>query len=772
ATMAATRRRNLLGWQWPLYFLLFYVIYPEPHPVTAVFTLLLVLAIYGLGWVRRCPPKVPILLTAVSFAILYIATLAPDILPADNGEFQVVAANLGVAHPPGFSLYTIIAHLFARLPLATSPAYKVNLFSAITSVLTLILVHLTVYRLTKRHDAGLTAVFTLGTATTFWAQATTANIRSLTGLFAALMIYALVRFKEETENLDNVSGIGIPDTRWLPLFTLALGFGVTHHASLIFMGLIFVIFALAVDFSLIKQPTRWIRPFLAGLFGLLPLLYFPLRAGADARGAELGLATANGFLNHVLALGFRGDMFHFVQPDALWRRFQVMGNVLTFQFSPWLLAGTGVGLFLLLRRDRKLAVLLGGSFALHTVITATYRAPQTVEYMLPAYVPLVVMLGYAVGSSDGQRFKGKMTVVFTALMFTIAIYQGWQRYPSYAFLHQDKSTRSYTQPLLEDAPPDAVILADWHWATPLWYLQEVEGLRPDVNVRFVFPEGELYADTWARRIREEWENGRSVIATHFDSTAYAGLPIPEPMGEAYLFRQEPPAAMPADFTPLDLILNDAIHILGYRLQDATVEIGQETTLTIAWQSLSSSPESLALFAHLVGHDGRLAAQDDLNLTPHSNPSAVNLAQFRLTPRLGVPPGDFAIMLGAPEDSAGRTTVAALTVAAMSRPPVTQNPVYRTVPSGRPLLRFIGYDWDNTLPDHPRLYLHWQTEQGYQTEIRDDFDASTMPVYFGPWGVIRNQWSAVSNQSNSYYVPLGQGIVWGGQPFPLSPISNP
>ncbi|MCP4428249.1 MAG: hypothetical protein GY803_27485, partial [Chloroflexi bacterium] len=47
ATMAATRRRNLLGWQWPLYFLLFYVIYPEPHPVTAVFTLLLVLAIYG-----------------------------------------------------------------------------------------------------------------------------------------------------------------------------------------------------------------------------------------------------------------------------------------------------------------------------------------------------------------------------------------------------------------------------------------------------------------------------------------------------------------------------------------------------------------------------------------------------------------------------------------------------------------------------------------------------------------------------------------------------
>ncbi|MEJ2750965.1 MAG: DUF2723 domain-containing protein, partial [Anaerolineae bacterium] len=338
---------------------------------------------------------VPLGLTAVLFTTLYIATLAPGVLPADNGEFQVVAANLGVAHPPGFALYTLLAHLMTQLPDLGSAAYKVNLFSVVTSVLTLLLVYLTTHRLTNRHSAAITAVLALATATTFWAQATTANIRSLTALFAAAMIYTLVRFREETRDYKTTR-LRTND-RWLTLFALALGFGVVHHASLIFMGLVCLIFVVVIDPGLLRTPRRWIRPFFAGLLGFLPLLYFPLRAGSSARGASAGLATLDGFFNHVLALGFRGDLFYYHTPAEVWPRLQVMGNVLTFQFHPWLLAGMALGLVLLLWRDRQMALLLGGAFALHTFITATYRAPQTVEYMLPAYVPLVIGLGYGVG---------------------------------------------------------------------------------------------------------------------------------------------------------------------------------------------------------------------------------------------------------------------------------------------------------------------------------------------------------------------------------------
>ena len=53
-------------------------------------------------------------------------------------------------------------------------------------------------------------------------------------------------------------------------------------------------------------------------------------------------------------------------------------------------------------------------------------------------------------------------------------------WPAYRALAQDESTRTYAESLLRDAPPNALVLANWHWITPLWYLREVEGQRPDV----------------------------------------------------------------------------------------------------------------------------------------------------------------------------------------------------------------------------------------------------------------------------------------------------
>ena len=761
-------RRQPLGRTWPLLFLFLYVLFPEVDPRTAVLTLLLTAAIFGFNLNRRLPVTVILPLLTGAFLILYINTLAPDILPADNGEFQLIATSLGVAHPPGFSLYTILAHLMTRLPLAVSPAYKVNLFSAFTGALTLTLVFLTTYRLTRQSGAAaLSAVLALGTATTFWAQATTANIRSLTGLWAALMIYALVRFREACQPRAQQPN---NRERWLILFALVFGAGVTHHASLVFMGLVWLLFIIVVDPSLLRRPRRWLRPLLAGLLGLLPLLYFPLRAGADVRGASASLTTVSGFFNHVLALGFRGDLFHFIQPTLLGQRLQVMGNVLTFQFSPWLLLGMGIGLLLILWRDRKLALLLAVPFFLHTFITATYRAPQTVEYMLPAYILLAIIQGYGIrGVGElSPRHGSTLRKILGALLLVAAFNQGWQHYPSYALLHRDTSVRDYTQSLMDQAPPDAVILADWHWATPLWYLQEVEKQRPDVDVRFVFPEGESYPDTWARRIAAEWENGRPIITTHFDEQAYADLPTPIPLGNAYLFNRQPRLELPVGFQSTGLTLGHA-QILGYRRRSTAVEIGGETVITIAWQPTDLHQSPHAFFMHLIGADGRLYGQDDLQAVPQAD--GITLTQFRLTPRLGAAPGAYALILGTPENDS-RFPIDSLNVTAMGQPPISQNPIYRLVPGERPLLRLRGYDWDNTLPGRPRLYLHWQTEQGYHTEVRDSLDSQpvAMPDYVGPWGIVRhNELLAIHNEQ--FYVPLGQGIVWTGGGLDQAPVAN-
>jgi hypothetical protein len=117
-----------LGRTWPALLLLAYVIQPEVLPsvrAETFFVTLVALVLNELGRraaagrggdATRIRPTSWLVsaLLFVAFLALYIITLAPDVLAADSGELQVVAAQLGVAHPPGFPLYVLLAHLMTR----------------------------------------------------------------------------------------------------------------------------------------------------------------------------------------------------------------------------------------------------------------------------------------------------------------------------------------------------------------------------------------------------------------------------------------------------------------------------------------------------------------------------------------------------------------------------------------------------------------------------------------------------------------------------------
>jgi hypothetical protein len=754
-TLLIFRQKRLPLWLTAV--LLPYLFAPASNLPLAVFLILLFLLAFALHTFPTAPSlhhqRVFQILLLATFLLLYATTIAPGILPADSGEFQLVAATGGVAHPPGFPLYTLLTVLLTRLAGRIDFAFTVSLFSLMTSTATLMVVHQTIIKLTKNQIAAITAVIALGTATTFWAQATTANIRSLTGLFTAIFLSQLLHFHQAKAHQKD---------KYLARAALALGLGLGHHPSLLFIGFVGTIYLLIQDKYLIVQPKRWIRPLLFGAIGAVPFLYLPLRASSGTPGATAGLATWSGFWHHALARGFGNDLFYFIQPAALWQRIKVMGNVMTFQFSVWLLLGMLLGFLWLLVKERKLAWLFGGSFFLHALITATYRAPQTVEYMLPAYVPAILMLGYSIGHIDAwkQRTSGTifttMPALITAVFLLAAIYQGVAHYDSYRQLHTTTNTHDYAQTIFDAAPDGATILSDWHWFSPLRYLQQVEGQRPDLAIHLVSPGEGLYGDTWATRIEAELQNGRSVIATHFDAKAYANLPVSEPVGEAYLFAQAPRTTVPTDFAQVNLPLPGVGTINGYALSSQSVEMGAETAVTLAWHSDTNS--NLPLYAHLIGFDGRLYAQDDLTVIAQAD--SIMMTQFKLTPRPGATAGDYAIFVGS---GAERVQLTTLTVTPMRQPPVTQQPVNWIVAGERPFTRIIGYDWDHTLPDQTRLYLHWQTQSGFYTEVFDNDAIATLntKIVVGAWGIHQSVGEQIRPASAQHYVPLGQGIVWIG-----------
>ena len=61
---------------------------------------------------------------------LYTATLAPTVLAGDGGEFQFVLYLLGVAHPTGYPLYTLLGWAWSHLLPVGDVAYRMNLLSA------------------------------------------------------------------------------------------------------------------------------------------------------------------------------------------------------------------------------------------------------------------------------------------------------------------------------------------------------------------------------------------------------------------------------------------------------------------------------------------------------------------------------------------------------------------------------------------------------------------------------------------------------------------
>ncbi len=774
---------GLLAWRSPRrrassaslasWLLVIYVCWPSRQPLVAAslalivgLTWLMAIAAHrrpaacGAGLSRRAALAADGAVFVVALA-LYVATLSPDVLPADSGEFQLVAARWGVAHPPGFPLYTLIGGLFVRLfPLSTA-AYRLNLLSAVLAAGTLALVaratRTWAYCLASEVlpaplalASGYAAALVLGTATTFWAQATIANIRTPATFCAALILAQLARFASATRWRAGrgVSPLQRDADRALTGLGVALGLGLGHHPSLAFASLVYVLYVLLTDPRLAIQPRHWWRLLLMLPVGLAPYIYLPLRSAAGALLAPAGLDTLEGFLRHVRAEGFAGDMFAYANATDLPHRLALLPTLGLFQFSPGLLVAAAVGLVLLLWRDWRLAVLLAGSLALHTFVTITYRAPQTVEYLMPGGYPPVavaaglapVLMGGAIGAGVG-RARGRGTwpqegapdpgrndvpaqarasgmpwmALLSAAVLTAGLLNGWAHGPSFVWLARDRSTRAHVGPLLENAPHGALILADWHWATPLWYLQQVEGQRPDVEVRYVYNvPGEEYRDTWRARV-ESAEADRPLIVTHFYE--FSGF-TSEPWWSGFRLHRRPLAAPTAPLTPLTVVFGESLRVLGYHLESSSGQPGETIECVLAWQALAHLEESPSFTLRLYAPDGASVAQADQALGTSVQPGEVRFERLVLPLYPWLAPGRYALTLGAylsgaagfvdlpmgggVAETSTSAHLAELTVEVAREAPYTLSPQSIPFAGGSAL---VGVDYDRSLPKGLRVYLH-------------------------------------------------------------------
>lgn len=621
----------------------------------------------------------------LAFLCLYTLTLSSGVLPADAGEYQLAGATLGVAHPPGYALYTLVSWLTTRWLFCLPPAQSINFLSALLAALTLVLLIRVTRRFTGSPLAGYGAAVALGISTTFWAQAVTANIRILAAFAVALALDRIGHYRRTRT------------PRALGWVALALGLGVSHHGSLIFMAAVLGLYTLWLNPAALRRP--W--PVLLGLLPFLAWLYFPLRADIQP-----ALGTLHGFLDQVLARGFQGDMLYFATLKDLPDRLFVLRNVLSFEFNWPLLGLMALGGLAALYRDGQSGVALLAALAVHTFISITYRAPQTVEYLLPGYVLMAVLLGFAF--AELLRLPSRLSprptrsVVASSIVILVMLClplgsQFLSTAPSYFYLARDASTRDYAQAVLADAPPQALVLASWNWATPLWYLQRVEHLRPDVEVRYVFPQGASLAQDWADEISASVAV-RPVVVTSFYAQEYGALPDHfVPLGPAWRVQSGPLSAPPANLTGAQGL--GPWSFLGYHLESSTFITTTSVELTAAWQT-TGAPQDISFFVHLQGADGQLYGQMDISHAAARYASGeVLLDHYQLFIRPGTPPGPYSLVAGAYLPDGTRVAEAPLTTLQITMPPpMVQAPV-PAVPLGDSIF-FLGADLRPAGPVHP------------------------------------------------------------------------
>ena len=122
--------------------------------------------------------------------LLYVRTLPHTVVLEDDGYFLMAVSHLGIAHPPGYPLHTLLSHPFTWLPFGT-PAFAGHLSSAVFGALVCGMVYLCARLLRTGWLPALAAAWLLGASEHFWSQAIITEVYTLNALLL-FAVYALI----------------------------------------------------------------------------------------------------------------------------------------------------------------------------------------------------------------------------------------------------------------------------------------------------------------------------------------------------------------------------------------------------------------------------------------------------------------------------------------------------------------------------------------------------------------------------------------------------
>lgn len=133
------------------------------------------------------------LLVFSGVAAVYFWSMPQTVVLEDDGLFLLTAYFNGIAHPPGYPLFTLLSHVATWIPLG-SIASRVHGFTAVLGALSCVCLYQVIRQLLPGTFPALVASLAFGFSLAFWSQSIIADVYSLNVLIVILLLWLSLKY--------------------------------------------------------------------------------------------------------------------------------------------------------------------------------------------------------------------------------------------------------------------------------------------------------------------------------------------------------------------------------------------------------------------------------------------------------------------------------------------------------------------------------------------------------------------------------------------------
>lgn len=388
-------------------------------------------------------------LIALVTGFIYYLTLAPTMFWIDAAIYLATVNEFGIAYPPGFPLYVIVAKAWSYLPL---PGFdftqKLNFLSSVFASLASGFLYLTILKLFENRFSFLPATAPKKTTTqtpenisflgniiaafsalafgfshSLWYQATYSEVYTFHIFLIILVIYFIISFATETETAETYFN----KKQKFYLVGAALFYGLSFANHPMTIGFIppLIWFLIKIKKRLFLNKKFFTALFIIfSLTGFLPYIYMPLRSAQNPIMDWGNPENIGNFINHVTGRHWTGEASNFVFLNE-----KFFANIVSWAyFSYWQFFVIGlIFLFIGVLFIRKISprfftflllFVLGAGFWGTAYITGEYES-----WLIPTYVAGFIFMasGFYFLSEhwmQKSRYIPKI-IIFSLLIFLI-----------------------------------------------------------------------------------------------------------------------------------------------------------------------------------------------------------------------------------------------------------------------------------------------------------------------------------------------------------------